>query len=168
MYAVVGVGLVYSLALLGWAASRGRRRPRHVVPWIVALVFLGLDVAAHIAMSVGTMLQSAGAGGWIAVGTAAIAGVLATAVLQPKLAGWGLVGSAALMPLLLLVVSVWPGVDAAELAPLPVMLAFWSTRAVIVGALLVASESWPVRHRDPGVDTHDVAPLVEAAAERDA
>lgn len=168
MYAVVGVGLAYGLVLLGWAVARGRRRPRHLVPWIIALAFLGLDVAAHTVMSVGVMLQSPGDGGWIGVGTVAIASVLATAALQPRLAGWGLIGSAALMPLVLLVVSVWPGVDSAELAPLPVILAFWSTRAIVVGALLVASESWPVRHRDRGVDTLDVAPRVEAAAERDA
>lgn len=143
MYWVVGAGLVYSLAFLGWAIGRGRRHPLHPVPWIIALVFLGLDVVAHAAMSVGVMTASPLEGGWVAVGTVGIAALLATAALQPQLGGWALVGSAALMPLVLLTVSVWPGVDTAELAPVPVLLGFWSTRALIVGALLVASEGRP-------------------------
>jgi len=143
MYWVVGVGLVYSLVFLGWAIGRGRRRPRHQVLWIIALVFLGLDVLAHAVMSVGAMVERPLQGGWVAVGTVAIAGLLATAALQPQLAGWALIGSAALMPLVLLTVSVWPGADTAELAPVPVLLGFWSTRAVIVGVLLVVSEGRP-------------------------
>lgn len=159
MYAVVGVGLAYSLVFLGWAVGRGRRRPQHPVPWIIALVFLGLDVAAHLVMSSGVMLQSPVEGGWVGIGTLAIACLLACAALQPGLAGWALIGSAVLMPLVLLTVSVWPGVDTAELAPLPVMLALWSVRALIIGTLLVASESWPFRAGDRGAeDTEEPAP----------
>lgn len=143
MYWVVGAGLAYSLGFLVWAIGRGRRRPLHPVPWIIALCLLGLDVAAHAVMSIGSMVESPLQGGWVAVGTIAIAGLLATAALQPQLAGWALVGSAALMPLILLVVWAWPGMDTGDLAPVPVMLGFWSTRAVIVGVLLVLSEGRP-------------------------
>ncbi len=151
MYWVVGVGLLYSLVFLGWAIGRGRRRPRHPVPWIIAIALLGLDVVAHAAMGVGAMVESPLQGGWVAVGTVAIAALLVTAALQPQLAGWAFVGSAVLMPLVLLTVSVWPGVDTGELAPLPVLLALWSTRALIVAVLLIGSEGrpWWIQARTP-------------------
>jgi hypothetical protein len=69
----------------------------------------------------------------------AIAGVLATAVFQPSWAGWWFIASAALMPAVL-VVSDWilqPSEDSQ--IPLIIMLAFYSTRAIIVGLLLVFS-----------------------------
>lgn len=160
MYWVVGVGLAYSLVFVGWSIGRGSRRPRHPVPWIIALVFLALDVASHVFMSIGSMEGNLLQGGWVAVGTLAIVGLLVTASLQPALAGWALIGAAVLMPLALLVAWVWPDVDTYGLAPVPVMLGFWSTRAVIVGVLLVASEGRPgwLRTRGP-VQTDRAVPM---------
>lgn len=141
MLAVVGIGLAYSAAILGLAIIERRRRPEHPVPWLIAVVILGLDVAVHIVMSIGSVAESLAQGGWLVVATIAIACLLGAAALRPRLAGIGLIGAAVLMPLALIIVSAWPGVDAAQLVPLPVMLAFWSTRAVIVGLLLVFSET---------------------------
>ena len=147
MFAVVGVGLAYSAGVLGWAIITARHRPAHPVLWIIALVILGLDVAVHIAMSIGSVVEGGSGGWWVVIGTIAIACLLASAAMRPRLAGWALIGSAALMPLTLLIVANWPGVSASDLAPLPVLLGFWSTRAVLVGMILVLSEGWPARAR---------------------
>ena len=121
MYWVVGAGLAYSLGFLVWAIGRGRRRSMHPVPWIIALFILGLDVAVHIAMSIGSVVEGGSGGWWVVIGTIAIACLLASAAMRPRLAGWALIGSAALMPLTLLIVANWPGVAASDLAPLPVL-----------------------------------------------
>lgn len=149
MYVVVTVGLIYSAAFAMFALWRGRTKATRKPLWIIAIVILSMDVAFHIAMSVGVLLNEPGLGGWVVVGTTAIAGLLLTAIWQPRLAGQALLGSALLMPLALWLVSALPWDLAADLVPLPVILGLWSTRAIIIGILLIASQ--PRMHPETAV-----------------
>jgi len=139
MYWVVGVGLIYSATVAAIALGRGRQEPARFIPWIIAIVVLGLDVALHVMMSIGAMAEDPWGGGWLLIGTLAIAGILFSAIWQPRLAGWAYVLSALLMPLAVVTVAsvVSGGYDV--LVPLPVLLGFYSTRAIIIGLLLVLS-----------------------------
>lgn len=145
MYWVVGLGLAYSATMAAIAISKGRLAPARRVPWIIALVVLSLDVAIHLAMSVGVFLAEPSQGGWVLVGTLAIAGILVGAIWQPRFAGWAYVLTALLMPLILIVVGALNPAGAGDLVPLTVMLVFYSSRAIIIGMLLVfsASQSHP-------------------------
>ena len=148
-YVVVVVGLVFTAAVLTTAVLRGRAKPLRAVTWWIAIVALSFDVAFHVVVSIAAFLAGGWDGMWIAIGTLAIAGLLATAIIQPRLAGWWFIASAGLMPaVLVLADTILP---ASELSPIPVgvMLGFYSTRAAIVGTLLVWSSS--PRRRDRGV-----------------
>ena len=141
MYWVVGLGLLYSATMAAIAISRGRLAPARTVPWIIAIVVLSLDVVIHLAMSIGVLVAEPSQGGWIVVGTLAIAGILVGAIWQPRFAGWAYVLSALLMPLILIIVAAASPEGATALVPLQVMLGFYSSRAIIVGLLLVFSGS---------------------------
>lgn len=56
IFIVVGTGLLGTIAVLAISMRIGRDEPHHRVPWIIALVALGLDSAIHIAISVGVLL----------------------------------------------------------------------------------------------------------------
>ena len=98
MYLVVSTGLIASLVLLAFAVARGRAMPTHTVPWIVALVILGLDTALHVVSSVGLVIAGGVEGMWFVLGTLAFLAILAVAVLRPRWAGWALLASAAIVP----------------------------------------------------------------------
>ena len=140
-YVVVVVGLLFTAAVLTAAGLRGRAKPIRPVPWWIAIVALSLDVAFHVVVSIAALLAGGWDGLWIAIGTLAIAGVLATAIIQPRLAGWWFIASAALLPAVLAITDALLPAD--ELSPIPVavMLGFYSTRAAIVGTLLVWSSA---------------------------
>lgn len=138
-YVVVTSGLLVTAVILTLALLRGRAKPVRPVPWWFAFAALSLDVAVHAVVSIAALLAGGWEGAWIAIGTLAITGVLATAIIQPRMAGWWFIASAALMPAVLAMTDALLPAD--ELSPIPVavMLGFYSTRAVIVGILLVWS-----------------------------
>ena len=138
-YVVVTVGLLVTAVILTWALFRGRAKPVRPVPWWIAIAALSLDVAVHAVVSIAALLAGGWEGAWIAMGTVAITGVLATAIIQPRMAGGWFIASAALMPAVLALTDALLPAD--ELSPIPVavMLGFYSTRPPIVGALLVWS-----------------------------
>lgn len=138
-YIVVVVGLLVTAAVLVVAALRGRAKPVRSVPWWIAIVALSLDVALHVAVSIAALLSGGWDGAWIAIGTLAIAGVLGTAIIQPRLAGLWFMASAALMPAVLAITDALVSSEEPSYIPIGVMLGFYSTRAAIVGALLVWS-----------------------------
>lgn len=148
-YVVVVVGLLVTAAVLTVAVRRGRTKPVRPVPWWIAIVVLSLDVAYHAVISIAALFAGGWEGSWIAIGTLAIAGVLATAILQPRVAGWWFIASAALMPAVLAITDVFMPASQDSQIPLAVMLGLYSTRAVIVGILLVWSGT--PRARDRGV-----------------
>ena len=138
-YIVVTIGFLVTAVVLTLAVLRGRAKPARTVPWWIAIIALSLDVAFHVVVSIAALLAEGWEGSWIAIGTLAIAGVLATAIIQPRLAGWWFIASAALLPAVLAITDALLPAD--ELSPIPVavMLGFYSTRAAIVGGLLVWS-----------------------------
>ena len=139
MYIVVSIGMALALAGLALALVQGRQQPGRPVLWVIALVALGIDVALHIVLSVGSVVSGGIEGAWIVIGSSAIAIVLITAVIAPRVAGWTLAASAALLPIVLLAADAIVADQATEQIPIDVMLAIYSSRAIIVGALLVIS-----------------------------
>lgn len=139
-YLVVTVGFLISLALLIFALRSGRIAPVRRLPWLIAIIVLGIDVAYHAVVSVAALATGGGwEAAWLPIGTLAIAGVLAIAILQPRIAGWWFIASAALMPAVLAIGdAIFTSGTESEI-PIAVMLGFYSTRAAIVGGLLVWS-----------------------------
>lgn len=143
LYAVVTTGLVVALVLLGLTITRGRAAAPRRTPWILALVVLGLDALLHVAATVG-MLATAGAeqfawtdAAWFVMGTLAFLAILAVAVLRPRWAGWALLVSAVVVPLVLAVGG--RVLTDAEAVPWPVALVAYSVPAALSGGLLVLS-----------------------------
>jgi hypothetical protein len=148
MYLVVSAGLIASVVLLAFA--RGCAMPTHTVPWIVALVILGLDTALHVVASVGVVIAGGVEGLWFVLGTLAFLAILAVAVLRPRWAGWCLLASAAVVPLVFalggLAAPNAPGPSETEgIPPWPVALVAYSVPAAVSGGLLVLSARAPSR-----------------------
>ena len=138
-YVVVVVGLLFTAVVLTTAVLRGRAKPVRPVPWWIAIIALSLDVTIHVVVSIAALVAGGWEGMWIAIGTLAIAGVLATAIIRPRLAGWWFITSAALMPAVLAIAKAILPTSEPSPIPVAVLLGFYSTRAVIVGSLLVWS-----------------------------
>jgi hypothetical protein len=149
LYLVVTTGLIVGLALLVLAVARGRAAPPRRLPWVVALVVLGLDSLLHVAATVG-MLVATGSeqfvwteAAWFVLGTLGFLAILAVAVLRPRWAGWALLASAAAVPLAFALgglvgpAGTGPETDAAP--PWPVALVAYSVPATLSGGLLVLS-----------------------------
>lgn len=135
---VVSVGLIGTMTALIMRMSAGRSAPLRRVPWVIALIALGVDGAIHVAISVGSLVTGGWEASWVAVGSLAIVGVFALAWIAPRIAGWWLVATAVGLPLLLVVTSaLWPSTD--EPVPVGVMLAFYTPRMLVVGGLLIWS-----------------------------
>ena len=145
MYLVTSTGLLASLLLLAFAIARGRARPTHTVPWIVALVILGLDTALHVASSVGLVIAGGVEGLWFVLGTLAFLAILAVAVLRPRWAGWALLASAAIVPVAFAIGGLAVSSETDGVLPWPVVLVTYSVPAAVSGGLLVLSARAPRR-----------------------
>lgn len=150
----VAISIVVTAGLLGTVTAlivtlRGyRSTPHRRVPWIIALIALGIDSAVHVAISIGALVTGGWSASWIAVGSLAIAGVFALAWIAPRIAGWWLIATALGLPALLALTSaLWPPTE--ETVPVGVMLAFYTPRMLIVGALLM----WSSFDRAPSHDS---------------
>lgn len=109
IYLVVAIGLIGTLVALVVALMRGRERPAHRLPWWIAVIVLGLDSAFHVLMSTGAVIQGGWGSTWIVIGTLAIIGVFATAIIRPRIAGWWLIATAIVLPIVLVVGdTIWP------------------------------------------------------------
>lgn len=139
IYSVVLTGLVGTIVALVLALREGRTDPVRRVPWIIALVALGVDSALHLAISVGSLVAGGWGSMWIVIGSVAIAGVFVTAWLSPRLAGWWLVITALLLPVILIVANGFAPPANEQSVPVSVLLAFYTPRMLIVGGLLIWS-----------------------------
>jgi hypothetical protein len=144
MYVVVSTGLMASVVLLALAIARGRSAPVRRVPWIVALAILGVDAALHVASSIGVVIGAGIEGAWFVLGTLGFLAILSAAVLRPRWAGWALLASAAVVPLVFAIGGLAapnaPGPSETEgIPPWPVALVAYSVPAAISGSLLVLS-----------------------------
>lgn len=162
IYVVVAVGLVGTLAALVIALRAGRVVPTRRVPWVIALVALGIDSALHIAISVGALLSGGWEAMWIVLGSLAIAGVFATAWISPRIAGWWLVATAIALPAILVAGTMESAQGIEQPVPVEVMLGFYTPRMLIVGALLI----WSTARRGTSQGTatandHQPAPRIQ-------
>ena len=137
MTVVVGVGLLFSAAAATIAVVRRRERPIHPIPWWIAVIVLAIDTAIHAFIGIASTVQAPLEGAWLLMAALAIGGMLATAILRPRLGGIALLATAVLMPAALVAVDALFPDEAQTLVPLPVMLVAYSTRAVVVGLLLM-------------------------------
>ena len=145
MYAIVMIGLAVGLVALAVAMAEGRAEPQRRIPWIVALVILGVDTLLHIVASVGLTVAvvTEGAsvmdGAWLLMGTGGFLAILAVAVLRPRLAGWALLASAVAVPILLALGGLTVQPDSEGAVPWPVALVTYSVPAAVTGGLLLLS-----------------------------
>ena len=139
LYVVVSIGLALALTGLALALLQGRRKPRHQTLWVIALIVLGIDVALHVVLSVGSVISGGLEGGWMVIGSAALAVVFVTAVIEPRIAGWTFAATGVLLPFALIAADAVASDTQTAQISVGLMLAVYSTRAVLVGALLVVS-----------------------------
>lgn len=78
-------------------------------------------------------------GAWIVIGSGAIAIVLITAFISPQVAGWTFAASGVLLPFVLVAADAMVADTSTEQIPVGLMLAVYSSRALLVGALLILS-----------------------------
>lgn len=136
IYVDVAVGMALAITLLVISFIAGREPARHRAVWIVGVVMLGLRALFSSAVGVGTWVSSGDT--WaFALGAAALALLVPAAILRPRWAGIGLLVSAVLQPLLLVILRPFagPGDD----FPVGVMLGFYSFTVAIIGGVLIAS-----------------------------
>ncbi|MGA1145686.1 MAG: hypothetical protein ACO3YU_01650 [Candidatus Nanopelagicales bacterium] len=163
LYVVVSIGMALALTGLALALLQGRRRPHHQVLWVIALIVLGIDVALHVVVSVGSVVAGGLDGGWMVIGSAAIAVVLLTALIDPRIAGWTFAATGVLLPFVLVAAdAMTAGTESAQIS-VGLMLAVYSSRAVLVGALLVLSATGDRPEEAPTVTGE--MPIDESAAQ---
>jgi hypothetical protein len=144
LYLVASVGLVVGLVLAVLAVIKGRSVPQRRVPWIVALVVLGTDALLHVVASLAFMVAAMEVSGWtevgwFVIGTLGFLAILAVGVLRPRWAGWCLLASAVVVPLVFAVGGLTVQSDAAGQPPWPIGLMFYSIPAAVTGGLFLFS-----------------------------
>lgn len=147
---VTGVGLLGALILLIASIREGRVKPHHQVLWIIGIVALSVSIIFRLAIFIGTSIQGFPLGSLpIAIGNIAVILVLVSVFWQPLWAGWFLIGSAIVIPLLsVLFELVVLGVTLENLVT-PVMLISYSLPALITGTLFVISMRQPAIVEQP-------------------
>ena len=128
------LGAGSAVVLMAIAAVRGRRRPEHRVPWILALVGLGAPALFITAAAVGSALQ-VGIVWWIVVGAVGLWALFVLALLNPFWGAWMTMGFALVLPGLL-----WLGELVAGLpleVDIPHAIGFYTVRSVVIGGLLL-------------------------------
>ena len=136
IYVDVAIGMALAITLLVISFIAGREAPRHRALWIVGVVLLGLRALFSSAVGVGTWVSSGDT--WaFALGAAALALVVPAAIIRPRWAGIGLLVSAVLQPLLLVILQPFAG--AGDDFPIGVMLGFYSFTVAVIGGILIAS-----------------------------
>ena len=158
IYVDVAIGMALAITLLVISFIAGREAPRHRALWIVGVVLLGLRALFSSAVGVGTWVSSGDT--WaFALGAAALALVVPAAIIRPRWAGIGLLVSAVLQPLLLVILQPFAG--AGDDFPIGVMLGFYSFTVAVIGGILIASTlSWGTAAQD------DAAAPAESSGDR--
>ena len=136
IYVDVAIGMALAITLLVISLIAGRESARHRAVWIVGVVLLGLRALFSSAVGVGTWVSSGDT--WaVALGAAALVLMVPAAILRPRWAGIGLLVSAVLQPLLLVILQ--PLAGAGDDFPVGVMLGFYSFTVAVIGGILIAS-----------------------------
>ena len=136
---VTFAGLLVTIGLLSAAMLRPAQTPVHRVPWVIALVFIGISIGVRLVILVGVAFNGSITDVLpILIGNLAVLLVFIAAFRQPAWAGWVLIGTAITLPLL-----TWGGsAIAGERDPLEVaapMAGFYGIPALITGGMLVVS-----------------------------
>lgn len=141
---VTSLGFVTALSVLVATLRAGRRDPVRRVPWIIALVLIGISLVFRLAIIVGTSLAASySAAVPIAVGELAVAAVFAVAFLRPAWGGWLLIGTALALPAVSALLDL--AGDAMEQSYAVAILGFYSIPATVSGALLLWAGDWQPR-----------------------
>ena len=134
------VGVIASIVLLILSFRAGRSKPTHKVPWVIALVLLGISIVFRsFTVTVGALNEQAMEVLPIFIGNLAVIGAFVAAFWQPRLTGWFLIGSAFAMPLITLVTEATISDRFPEETAAAVMFGSYSIPSIITGTLLVLS-----------------------------
>lgn len=138
-FAATVVGLAAATTLLVLTLRRPVRPPQHRVLWIVALILIGASIAFRLVLLVGLTINAGPLdAGTVATGSLAVVLVFLAAFRQPSWAGWALIASAGVVPLLTWLLGIVTGEPSAGQVAGP-MLFSYGIPAVITGVLLVLS-----------------------------
>ena len=139
-FITVTVGVIGSIVLLIMSLRAGRSKPTFNVPWIIALVLLGVSIAFRfIIVAGGLMNEQVMAMLPVLIGNIAVIGVFVAAFWQARWAGWFLIGTAFAMPLVTLIAEATMSDRFPEETAALVMVGSYSIPSIITGTLLVLS-----------------------------
>jgi hypothetical protein len=156
IYVDVAIGMALAITLLVISFIAGREPARHRAVWIVGVVLLGLRALFSSAVGVGTWVSSGDT--WaFALGAAALVLVVPAAIIRPRWAGIGLLVSAVLQPLLLVILEPFAG--AGDDFPVGVMVGFYSFTVAVIGGILIASTLSRASESEDGASTVTVEPV---------
>jgi len=134
------VGVIASVVLLVLSFRAGRSTPDNKVLWVIALVLLGISIAFRFIIVTGGVLKEQAVEILpVLIGNIAVIGVFVAALWQARLAGWVLIGSAVVMPLLTLILETAAQGEFPEESVAVVMMGSYSVPSIIAGTLLVLS-----------------------------
>ena len=133
---VTVVGFIAAATVLVTTLRAGRREPVRRVPWVIALVLIGISLVFRLVIVFGiTMAASYADAVPIAIGELAVAAVFAVAYLRPAWGGWLLIGTALGIPALSALLDLLAG-EIGESAT-AAMLGSYSVPAIVSAALLL-------------------------------
>ncbi len=149
---VTGLGLAAVIALVVLSLRAGRVPRERRLPWVLAVIALSLSVAWRLVMITGALVaESFSIALPMVLGNLAVAGVLLAAFWRPRWAGWTLIGTAVVLPLLSWVL--WLVIPGEKLSSIPpaVMAMTYGVPALVVGGLLLLSAT-PKRDHVPRIE----------------
>jgi hypothetical protein len=134
------VGVIAAIILLIMSFRAGRSKPEIYIPWVIALVLLGISIAFRFIIVIGGLLNEQSLEILpVLIGNIAVIGVFVAAFWQSRLAGWFLLGSAFAMPLITLIAEAAFNDRFPEETVAVVMVGTFSFPSIITGILLVLS-----------------------------
>ncbi|MFM7147876.1 MAG: hypothetical protein ACKOW5_16295 [Actinomycetales bacterium] len=99
MMQIVSLGALCIAALFVVAVLRGRQAPQRRMVWVVGLLMAGIPAALLTLVAIAAAFSDGGS--WLIIGVTGLWLLVGLAITRPWWAGWGFIGSALALPMLL-------------------------------------------------------------------
>ncbi|MBI1351039.1 MAG: hypothetical protein GC156_07970 [Actinomycetales bacterium] len=133
---IFGIAAVLVVSVLGAALADGRVKPERLWPWVLAAIVMVAGALLNIAVTIGGLFTSTGEIRWMVPADVALLAATALVFVRPRWAAWTLGISAVVVPALVYLATLIVADPTMGQDMLPVMVIFYSVRALIAAGLL--------------------------------